>query len=217
VEVSTSFSKRNRVPLQHGKQASRRSGQVVLADVYWLPVRTMSTTSVGPPGFQLLRTIPLPFMPFPQTDDILCCLPQHCHPWLISIMTTNRAEKGYVKCFHYKGTVVQFEPNWAQVWLDHVRVHSWSKLIVVYIRLYLCNTYIDRLASWMALEPTQPVRRILGALSPEVKRPGRKTDHSPPSIAKVKNAWSYTSTPPYLLITRCLSKHRIRFHGTVFS
>jgi len=26
--------------------------------------------------------------------------------------------------------------------------------------------------------------------------PRREADHSPPSIAEVKNAWSYTSTPP---------------------
>jgi hypothetical protein len=35
-----------------------------------------------------------------------------------------------------------------------------------------------------------------GALSLGVKRPGREADHSPPSNAEVKNAWSYTSTPP---------------------
>jgi hypothetical protein len=29
-----------------------------------------------------------------------------------------------------------------------------------------------------------------------VMRPGREVDHSPPSSAKVKNAWSYTSIPP---------------------
>jgi len=32
-----------------------------------------------------------------------------------------------------------------------------------------------------------------GALSLGVKRPGREADHSPPSSAEVKNAWSYTS------------------------
>jgi hypothetical protein len=38
-----------------------------------------------------------------------------------------------------------------------------------------------------------------------VKRPEREADHSPPSSAEVKNAWSYTSTPP------------IRLHGVVLS
>jgi hypothetical protein len=33
---------------------------------------------------------------------------------------------------------------------------------------------------------------------PGVKRPGREADHSPPISAEIKNAWSYTSTPPCL-------------------
>jgi hypothetical protein len=33
-------------------------------------------------------------------------------------------------------------------------------------------------------------------LTSGVKRPGREADHSSPSSAKVKNAWSYTSIPP---------------------
>jgi hypothetical protein len=34
---------------------------------------------------------------------------------------------------------------------------------------------------------------------PGVKRPGREADHSSPSSAEVKNAWSYTSTAPICL------------------
>jgi hypothetical protein len=37
---------------------------------------------------------------------------------------------------------------------------------------------------------------VPGALTPRVEREGREADHSPPSSADVKNAWSYTSTPP---------------------
>jgi hypothetical protein len=44
-----------------------------------------------------------------------------------------------------------------------------------------------------------------GGLSLGVKRPGREADHSPPTSAKVQNAWSYTSTPS------------IRLHGVVLS
>jgi hypothetical protein len=40
---------------------------------------------------------------------------------------------------------------------------------------------------------------------PGVKRQGREADHSPPSSADIKNAWSYTSTPP------------IRLHDVVLS
>jgi hypothetical protein len=61
-------------------------------------------------------------------------------------------------------------------------------------------------ASRMALGPTQPpIQWVPEALSLGVKRPGRETDHSPLSSAEVKNAWSYTSTPP------------IRLHGVVLS
>jgi len=51
-------------------------------------------------------------------------------------------------------------------------------------------------ASRPALGPTQPPTQwVAGALSPEVKWPGREADNSPPSSAEVKNAWRYTSTP----------------------
>jgi hypothetical protein len=39
------------------------------------------------------------------------------------------------------------------------------------------------------------------------KRPGRKAKNSPPSIAQLKNAGSYTTTPPYLIlmdVTECI-------------
>jgi hypothetical protein len=44
-----------------------------------------------------------------------------------------------------------------------------------------------------------------GGSFPEIKQPGPEADHSPPSSVEVKNAWSYTSTPP------------IRLHGVVLS
>jgi hypothetical protein len=57
-----------------------------------------------------------------------------------------------------------------------------------------------------SLGPTQPpIHLVQGALSLGIKRPGREADHSPPSSAEVKNAWSYTSTPP------------VRLHGVVLS
>jgi hypothetical protein len=55
-------------------------------------------------------------------------------------------------------------------------------------------------ASGPALESTQPpIRWVQGALSLGVKLPGHEADHSPSSSAEVKNAWSYTSTPPICL------------------
>jgi hypothetical protein len=53
--------------------------------------------------------------------------------------------------------------------------------------------------------PQSPIRWVPGALSLGVKRPGREADHSIPYSAEVKNAWSYTSTPP------------VRLHGVVLS
>jgi len=38
-----------------------------------------------------------------------------------------------------------------------------------------------------------------GALTLGVNRLGREADHSPGSGTEVKNAWSYTSTPPIFL------------------
>jgi hypothetical protein len=55
------------------------------------------------------------------------------------------------------------------------------------------------MSSRSALGPTQtPIQRVPGALSPRVKRQGRKADHSPPASAEVKEMWIYTSTPSYV-------------------
>jgi hypothetical protein len=49
------------------------------------------------------------------------------------------------------------------------------------------------------------IQRVSGALSLEVKQPGHEANHSPPSTAKVKNVWSYTSAPPICLHGMVLS------------
>jgi hypothetical protein len=42
--------------------------------------------------------------------------------------------------------------------------------------------------SRLALGPTQlPIQSVPGTLTPRVERTGREADHSPPSIAEVKN------------------------------
>jgi hypothetical protein len=64
-------------------------------------------------------------------------------------------------------------------------------------------------ASRTALGPTQPpIQWVSGVLSLGVKRPGREADHSLPSSAEVRNAWSYTYTPQYAFMALCLVKHR---------
>jgi hypothetical protein len=49
------------------------------------------------------------------------------------------------------------------------------------------------------------------ALSLGVKRAGREADHSPPSSTEVKNGWSYTPTPQYVLMEWPLIKHKDNF------
>jgi len=44
---------------------------------------------------------------------------------------------------------------------------------------------------------------------PGVERSGREVGQSHPSSAEVKNVWSYTSTPPYVLMAWCLVKQGI--------
>jgi hypothetical protein len=64
----------------------------------------------------------------------------------------------------------------------------------------------------MALGPTQPpIQLVWWAVSSGVKRPGCEADHSPPSSAEVKNAWSYLPTPQYVFMEWCLVKHRDNF------
>jgi hypothetical protein len=64
--------------------------------------------------------------------------------------------------------------------------------------------------------PTQlPIQWNPGALPLEVKRPVREADRSPPSSAKVKNAWSYTSTPPCVFMAWYLLKRWDNFAFTL--
>jgi len=56
-----------------------------------------------------------------------------------------------------------------------------------------------------SIHTTQPaIQWVRGPLSPGVKRLGSEAEHSPPSSAEIKNAWSYTSSPT-------------RLHGAVLS
>jgi hypothetical protein len=57
------------------------------------------------------------------------------------------------------------------------------------------------------LGPTKPpIQWVTGALSLGIKQPVREADHSPPSSAEVKNAWSYTSTHQYNFMAWCSVK-----------
>jgi hypothetical protein len=45
----------------------------------------------------------------------------------------------------------------------------------------------------------------------EIQWLGREADHSPPTILKVKQAWSYTSTPQSVFMAWSLIKRRNNF------
>jgi hypothetical protein len=65
--------------------------------------------------------------------------------------------------------------------------------------------------SRQALGPIQPIQWIAGALFP-----GSEAEHSPASSAEVKNAWSYTSTPPILLHGVVLSSRKAQGQHYLF-
>jgi hypothetical protein len=77
----------------------------------------------------------------------------------------------------------------------------------------MVEIFLFTTASRPALGPNQPLIQLVpGALSVGANRPGNETDHSPPSGAEVKNAWSYTFTPPYVFKAWCSVKKSV---GTI--
>jgi len=53
----------------------------------------------------------------------------------------------------------------------------------------------------------RPNSLLWGKLSLEVKRPGYESNHSSPSVARVKRDWSCIFVPPYASMAWCLSQH----------
>jgi hypothetical protein len=56
--------------------------------------------------------------------------------------------------------------------------------------------------------PSLASNRYRGLFPREYRGPGSEANHSPPTSAEVKNAWSYTSTPTYVFMARYLVQHR---------
>jgi hypothetical protein len=78
----------------------------------------------------------------------------------------------------------------------HLRIGLLSKGSSNRVKNFLFST-----SSRRALGSTQPpIHWVPVTLSPGVKRPGRETDHSPPTSAEVKKMWIYTFAPPYAFI-----------------
>jgi hypothetical protein len=55
----------------------------------------------------------------------------------------------------------------------------------------------------------------MGLLSPRIKRSEYEAQHSLPSSAEVTNAWSYTSTPPYVFTIDIL-KERVNLASYIY-
>jgi hypothetical protein len=83
---------------------------------------------------------------------------------------------------------------------------NWMFRVLGFDSWWGLGIFLFTTTSRTALGTTQPpIQWVPRALSVGVKRPGREADHSPPSSAEVKNAWSYTCTP------------QIHLHGMVLS
>jgi hypothetical protein len=81
--------------------------------------------------------------------------------------------------------------DWATVWMAWFRFPGEAKQ-----KRY----FLFAIESRPALGPTQsPIQWVPGSLTPRAKQLRREAHHSLLSIAEVKNAWSYASTPTICL------------------
>jgi hypothetical protein len=67
------------------------------------------------------------------------------------------------------------------------------------------NFFHQRVQNGSGAHPASYPMGTMGSF-PEGKAPGREADHSLPSSVEVKNAWIYTSTPPYVFMAWCSVK-----------
>jgi len=98
------------------------------------------------------------------------------------------------------------------------RLDNWGTIPGRGITFFYSPPHLDKLWGPLSLLSNG----YKAALSPGVQQLGHEADHSPPSNTKVKNAWSYTSTPTYMSMVWCLVKHGDNFtftftHNTEFS
>jgi hypothetical protein len=108
--------------------------------------------------------------------------------------------------------------------------YGFVKIYNIYLKYFwydeYLTTYNSRQGEWfllfatvsrMAVGPTHPpIEWSSGPPSPGVKPPALIADHSHPSSAEVKNAWSYASTHPYVFMAWCLIRQGIRLCGVTF-
>jgi hypothetical protein len=90
------------------------------------------------------------------------------------------------------------------IWNRVIELFS-AQVVYFYASLRVLQIFFEQFSTLYFCIPILLSTWLSGALSLGVKRPEREADHRPPSSAEVKNAWSYTSTPP------------IHFYGVVLS
>jgi hypothetical protein len=73
--------------------------------------------------------------------------------------------------------------------------------------LVRCKIFVFSTSYWPVLGPAQPHNGYRGFYAR-----GREADHGSPTSAEVKDAWFYTSTPPYVFMVYC---SRTNLHGVV--
>jgi hypothetical protein len=115
---------------------------------------------------------------FPVTDNLVC------GSWL--------GNHKYRDC-----SVWSLVPDW------RVMIPPPRRFVTVFTRPHhrRCISYRIYMHFSVALGLAQgPIQWVPGSLSPGIKRPWREADHSPPSVAEIKNAWSYTYTPQYVFM-----------------
>jgi hypothetical protein len=126
----------------------------------------------------------LPWMWFPQ-----CCV-------IYSVMAsqhTQTASLTHVVCCCIGFATVQCSSYSDWLWAGWLRGRSLSPSRV--------KNFLLSMSPRPALGATQPpIEWVAGAVSLGARRPGREADHSPPTSAKVKKTWIYTSTPSYVFM-----------------
>jgi hypothetical protein len=99
-------------------------------------------------------------------------------------------------------------PSWVGITQYSESVTGWTTVI-----LFPAGTDVF---SWPqsipALATTQPPTQCVTLdLSLKAKRPELECDCFFPSNAEIQNSWSYITTPPYVLMTLCVMKHKRSF------
>jgi hypothetical protein len=106
------------------------------------------------------------------------------------------------QCLHYVSFFSLLEPRWPNRYSDCLRPRrqrAWSS------SSSRAKNFHYSISFRPALEPNQPsIIWVPGVLSPGLKWQGLEADYSPPTSAKVKKMWIYTSIPSYAFMAYCL-------------